>query len=935
MDFSIEKYISQFIENQLPDFYKEHGPTFITFVKAYYEWMESNNYLVNSSNTVITNDSGVSYKPPIHQARNILEYREIDDTLTEFLEFFQKKYLYGIPFNVIVNKRYLLKHILDVYRSKGSLQCYKLLFRLIYDEDMDVYLPSKDMLRVSDGKWKQPRYLEVTENDNLKEFVGMRIQGVSSGTTATVENFIKETFNKNIINTLYISNILPKGGEFYINEKVVLEGQTANNQAVSSGPNVIGSLDTVQIINGGQNFQVGDILKIAQKDPITQEYVSYGVDGLLKVNEVRKSFGQIYFDIVSGGFGYLANAESYVYNNPADNPTSKASFDIFAIADTKRIEYNTDLICDFSDVTLDSASFGFPANTSANLTTNVGLCFAHTNNIFGSIVSLTNIITGNGYNYPANTFVRSFQLSSNTLPGDLVYNSDYLHVASIRNTNSSATGYSNTDVITVDNSRANVDITETRDSDPSQTSLLTLVSNNYTVNVYANSSGYDSTTNTLKITDANTHFSANDMVLYQIQNIGDTPIAGLTSGSYYYVNFANSSCISLTTTAVGTNATITMTTNSTGGNLSLSISEAGSVFLNKTSNVVVSNSSGGSSNGSGATFSIEYRPYIIGNNTIFDGIYSNNDVIWLKANSSLISTEETQIIRYVSNSTLISLYGPPTHNSTPSAQYKAAPVILRSNFATYDPIMVRPDGTINGENEIISAAPSYGTGVIQSVSGINSGKAYLDGEEVIAYLYGGITTPTIKTPGSGYTNGDILLFIGGGGTVVSAEGFVTTDSNGAIDFTTLTYSGSGYITVPDVVVRSSTGSGAELFASITEFNTVSRVSGRVIKTGVGRGSGYWETTDGFLNSDKYIQDSYYYQDYSYEIKAALTLDKYKNILKDTFHVAGSELFGKFLLNSKINYNFAILEETLSTANSYTCDNIIISCDNSDLDISMV
>ena len=89
MEFSIEKYISQFVESQFPDFYKEQGPTFIAFVKAYYEWMESNSSLVNSSNTVITNDLNVALKPPIHQSRNLLEYRDIDTTLTEFLEFIQ------------------------------------------------------------------------------------------------------------------------------------------------------------------------------------------------------------------------------------------------------------------------------------------------------------------------------------------------------------------------------------------------------------------------------------------------------------------------------------------------------------------------------------------------------------------------------------------------------------------------------------------------------------------------------------------------------------------------------------------------------------------------------------------------------------------------------------------------------------------------------
>ena len=112
MIFSEEKFISNFIQNQFPQFYQEEGPDFILFVKAYYEWMESTGQ-------------------PIYQARRLYDYRDIDNTTEAFLEFFQKKYLYGIPFNVIANKRFLLKHILDVYRSKGTIQCYRLLFKLL------------------------------------------------------------------------------------------------------------------------------------------------------------------------------------------------------------------------------------------------------------------------------------------------------------------------------------------------------------------------------------------------------------------------------------------------------------------------------------------------------------------------------------------------------------------------------------------------------------------------------------------------------------------------------------------------------------------------------------------------------------------------------------------------------------------------------------
>ena len=201
MDFNVQTKISNFVENQFPQFYQEDGPNFILFVKAYYEWLEETGNVTKES-------------------RELFNYRDIDNTLESFLEHFQKKYLYGIPFNVIINKRYLLKHILDVYRSKSSIQCYKLLFRLIYDEDIEIYLPSRDMLRVSDGKWIEPRYIEVSYSANLSSLVGKQIIGSYSNTTAIVENFVKESFDNKKVYILYVSNILPKGGSFDVGEKI-------------------------------------------------------------------------------------------------------------------------------------------------------------------------------------------------------------------------------------------------------------------------------------------------------------------------------------------------------------------------------------------------------------------------------------------------------------------------------------------------------------------------------------------------------------------------------------------------------------------------------------------------------------------------------------------------------------------------------------------
>ena len=142
-----EKTISNLIQSQFPAFYNESGPTLIAFVQAYYEWMEQEGN-------------------PIYQARNLLEYNRIDSTVEEFLVHFSNTYLQGLQFASVAEKRLTVKKILDLYRAKGSLRALKLLFQLVFKEDIEVYLPATDILKPSDGVWNVPQNLEISNTEN-------------------------------------------------------------------------------------------------------------------------------------------------------------------------------------------------------------------------------------------------------------------------------------------------------------------------------------------------------------------------------------------------------------------------------------------------------------------------------------------------------------------------------------------------------------------------------------------------------------------------------------------------------------------------------------------------------------------------------------------------------------------------------------------------
>ncbi len=73
--------------------------------------------------------------------------------------------------------------------------------------------------------------------------------------------------------------------------------------------------------------------------------------------------------------------------------------------------------------------------------------------------------------------------------------------------------------------------------------------------------------------------------------------------------------------------------------------------------------------------------------------------------------------------------------------------------------------------------------------------------------------------------------------------------------------------------------------------------GEITFGAVGRYAGRYANSDGFLSWDKRIQDSYFYQDFSYVLKSHIGIDKYRNIVKKLLHPAALALFGNTVINS--------------------------------------
>jgi hypothetical protein len=280
---TIEKTISNLIENQFPAVYREEGPVFVQFIKTYYEWMESSNNA-------------------LYHARHLYEYKDIDETVDDFIVYFKEKYLKNIPITSNTDIRNLVKHSLDLYRSKGTERGVDLLFKLVFGQGTKIYYPSEDIFRLDDGKWIVPMYLEVSLNNNNVKFINKQIFGLTSKATAFVERVVRRTINNRLIDVLYISAI---HGNFVSDEKVQPSDLSLE---IKSCPFITGSLTNLSISadGTGSGFAIGEIV-----DVISEK----GQGAKAKILAVSDITGTLTFSLINNGYGYSNTAEVIISEN--------------------------------------------------------------------------------------------------------------------------------------------------------------------------------------------------------------------------------------------------------------------------------------------------------------------------------------------------------------------------------------------------------------------------------------------------------------------------------------------------------------------------------------------------------------------------------------------------------------------------------------------
>jgi len=120
----------------------------------------------------------------------------------------------------------------------------------------------------------------------------------------------------------------------------------------------------------------------------------------------------------------------------------------------------------------------------------------------------------------------------------------------------------------------------------------------------------------------------------------------------------------------------------------------------------------------------------------------------------------------------------------------------------------------------------------------------------------------------------------------------------------------------------------EFGATGTSDQVTSPYDPAVVKVALGalaKYPGYYITNDSFLNDSIYIQDSRYYQAFSYVLKIDESLDSYKSIVKTLLHPAGMAVFGEYEIKNE--FDIALTLEAMIKNLSVTAqDEVTVNID---------
>ena len=401
--------VSLLINRQVPEFVREEYPVFISFLEAYYEFLE--------------NKQGTKKNDLLTKAKELKDISDVDISINDFEEQFLNTYASYLPKDAQVDKALLIKNVLPLYLAKGNEKSFKLLFRMLFNDEVDIILPRNNVLKASDGKWTVDNILRIETDvrsvytasgnttfilaqqintDEALVYVGgvlktyatdyyirkeskklifnsapttnseikvvytnfdvailkdRKVTGKTSGATALIERAVKriitDRLNLGFPFELFI-NDKTLVGSFSGGEEVQTDIIDDNGNLITITADTFSIVNKINVVNGGANYNVGDIAivtgggSIDDATAIVDDIVEGYIDGIV---------------LNYGGAGFQLNGDIAVSGiSPFSLDLAIDGLDTSGIANSTLDTFtaSTDVISDYASTLISAADYGFP-----------------------------------------------------------------------------------------------------------------------------------------------------------------------------------------------------------------------------------------------------------------------------------------------------------------------------------------------------------------------------------------------------------------------------------------------------------------------------------------------------------------------------------------------------------------------------------------------
>jgi len=414
------------INRQVPEFVREEHPLFITFLEAYYEFLEQKQ--TGQLNNLT------------QKAKDLRYLSDVDYSLNEFEDSFFNTYASLLPKDVAVDKEFLIKNVLPLYLAKGNEASFKLLFRMLFNDEVDILQPRNNVLRASDGKWTVDNVLGIEtdirsiytgngsnntfllaqtsssgeidvyvngviktegtdyyirkesrkvifitppaanssvkifyDNFDITALTNRKVTGSTSGATALIERasrrIITDRLNFGLPFELFV-NTKTLIGEFQNGETVTTDIIDSNGNVIQLEADTFSILTQITVINGGSSYNVGDPVLVLGGGATTSataevETISAGFTDRIVVN-----YGGAGFKLASGITSSNTPGTTLLVGAVDGINTSHFTATSYTVIGTDQI-FNFNGSVHAANTLINAANYGFPSALTENVNTRI------------------------------------------------------------------------------------------------------------------------------------------------------------------------------------------------------------------------------------------------------------------------------------------------------------------------------------------------------------------------------------------------------------------------------------------------------------------------------------------------------------------------------------------------------------------------------------